>query len=95
MTWQPISTAPKTGERIRLWSDRFKREMHAKWFQGMSSSAWISDAGDAMALGITHWQPCSPPPAGPHDWFEGQVDVEVVKSIVALKRLSAIARDLP
>lgn len=68
--WQPIETAPKTGQRIRLWMKavpgrNIAREVHGRFYSGLTHSDWINDAGDLVSRNVTHWMPvASPPSAG-------------------------------
>ena len=62
--WRSIETAPKDGNRVHLWWDRWAdfpidgRFINGEW---VSLHAISTDAGDN---GPTHWRPLPAPPQG-------------------------------
>lgn len=52
--WQSMTTAPKTGERVIVWSDSHGRDVHARWCTGCP--AWFDDRGNIVVRPL-YWMP--------------------------------------
>lgn len=55
MTWLPVATAPKTGQRVLLWDDYNSLAVAGRWEP--ETSSWYLDDGDYATDDITHWMP--------------------------------------
>lgn len=72
MTWQPISTAPKSPDfeneiRILLWGPTFHDVTVIGWWRGTASDGFWFTAEDEGGIGWgeckpTHWMPLPAPP---------------------------------
>lgn len=69
MNWQPIETAPRTGERFLMWS-RDGGFFAGNWPQGCAAGEWLRIRGEWRgashwrAQEATHWMPLPAPPEG-------------------------------
>ena len=54
MTWQPIETAPNSGEIVVVWNGRSHILMRADDYHAVPKPYWLDEA--------THWMPLPPPP---------------------------------
>lgn len=74
--WQDISTAPKDGTRVLVWSAAAQQAYVAAWMTALEDrddSTWIfardlnfADPSRAIAFAVakpTHWMPLPKPPA--------------------------------
>lgn len=78
--WQPISTAPKDGDQVLLWSEMWEmtwgiqigRFEAGKWWCQEGSvgeddfDEIDEESGEPVLLGPTHWMPLPEPPIPIH-----------------------------
>lgn len=60
--WQDISTAPKDGTRVQLYSVTEGQDV-GRWEPEYAPVGWM-DAQGYTIWGVTHWKPLGPPPVG-------------------------------
>lgn len=65
--WQPMSTAPRDGTRVLVWSAT-ERAYHVLSFDNSPPPGWMSQAGDYVVFedqeSLSHWMPLPAPPRG-------------------------------
>ena len=65
--WQPMSTAPRDGTRVLVWSAT-ERAYHVLSFDNSPPPGWMSQAGDYVVFEdqepLSHWMPLPAPPKG-------------------------------
>ena len=58
--WQPIESAPRTGNPVLLWKEATKEHYVAAWIYG-DHPGWCTPDGFEIYR-ATHWMPLPPPP---------------------------------